>query len=244
MSSVRALHIEQGFPDPLASRLRLQRVLRGIKRTLGTPPSSRLPVTTEVMSMIHKHLDLTLFDHAMFWAACCLAYSGFLRASEFMVNSSSIFSPDLHLNVPDISVDSMSNPTMLRIHVKASKTDPFRKGTHVFICRAKPPVRAVEAVLGYLTRRGGPPGPLFVMESGQPLSRQKLTSWLREILQLEGVPGNYSSHSFRIGAATVAVRNGLPDHLIQTLGRWTSGAYRSYIRTPVDVLAGASSKLV
>ncbi|XP_032231616.1 uncharacterized protein LOC116614582 [Nematostella vectensis] len=138
----------------------------------------------------------------------------------------------------------MSNPTMLRIHVKASKTDPFRKGTHVFIGRAKPPVCAVEAVLGYPARRGGAPGPLFVMESGQPLSRQKLTSWLREILQLEGVPGNYSSHSFRIGAATVAACNGLPDHLIQTLGRWTSGAYRSYIRTPADVLAGASSKLV
>ena len=38
------------------------------------------------------------------------------------------------------------------------------------------------------------------------------------------VPGNFSSHSFRIGAATVAPRSGIPDHLIQTMGHWSSNA--------------------
>jgi hypothetical protein len=32
-----------------------------------------------------------------------------------------------------------------------------------------------------------------------------------------------------------AVRVGLPDHLIKTLGRWVSGAYQLYIRTPPEV---------
>ena len=35
------------------------------------------------------------------------------------------------------------------------------------------------------------------------------------------VPGNFSTHSFRTGAATVAVRNAIPDHLIQNL--WAAG---------------------
>ena len=34
---MRALHIKQGFADPLHNCLRLQRVIRGIKRTQGSP---------------------------------------------------------------------------------------------------------------------------------------------------------------------------------------------------------------
>ena len=45
-----------------------------------------------------------------------------------------------------------------------------------------------------------------------------------------GISGNFSSHSFRIGAATVAGRNGIPDLLIQELGRWKGNAFQSYIR--------------
>ena len=60
-----------------------------------------------------------------------------------------------------------------------------------------------------------------------------------------GISGNFSSHSsFRIGAATVAGRNGIPDHLIQELGRWKSNAFQSYIRTLSAALASLSQKLV
>ena len=53
----------------------------------------------------------------------------------------------------------------------------------------------------------------------------------------------FSSHSFRIGAATVAARNGIPDHQIQALGRWTSSAYLLYIRTPAELLSQLSKQL-
>jgi len=103
---------------------------------------------------------------------------------------------------------------------------------------------AVDAVLGYLVLRGNSDGPLFLLQSGMPLSRSRLSSWLRTILEGAGIPGNYSSHSFRIGAATVAARNGIPDHLIQSLGRWSSNAYQLYIRTPSEALANLSQLLV
>ena len=44
-------------------------------------------------------------------------------------------------------------------------------------------------------------------------------------------------HSFRIGAATAAAAAGVPDHLIQYLGRWTSSAYLRYIWTSLDSIA-------
>lgn len=101
----------------------------------------------------------------------------------------------------------------------------------------------MDALIKYLEVRGDSPGPLFLLKSGSPLSRTLVTNWLSDILKLANIPGNYSSHSFRIGAATVAARNGVPDHLIQTLGLWSSNAFQGYIRTPISALASASTKL-
>ena len=244
LSAVRALHIEEGFPDPLVNCLRLQRVLRGIKRTQGSPEAQRLPITDHILMIIFGALDLSVFDHCMFWAACNLAYFGFLRSAEFTVPNLASFSPALHLCVCDISVDSDISPSCLRVRIKASKTDPFRKGCFVHIGKGRFPLRALQAILAYLARRGNSGGPLFLFQDGRPLTRAVLTARLREILAGAGVPGNFSSHSFRIGAATVATRNGIPDHLIQALGRWSSSAYQSYIRTPSESLASLSSQLV
>ena len=150
------------------------------------------------------------------------------------------FSSAIHLSVADIAVDSSSLPSCLRVRIKASKTDPFRKGCFVHIGRGTLPLCAVHAVLAYLSLRGNSPVPLFLLQNGQLLSRTILTDWLRQIMSASGIPGNFSSHSFRIGAASVAARNGVPDHLIQALGRWSSNAYKLYIRTPSEYLAGLS----
>ena len=128
------------------------------------------------------------------------------------------------------------------MRIKACKTDPFQKGCLVHISRVHFPLCALQAVLAYLAVRGNSGGPLFLFQDGRPLTRAVLTARLREILAGAGVSGNFSSHSFRIGAATVAARNGVPDHLIQALGRWSSSAYQLYICTPSESLALFSSR--
>ena len=242
-SGVRALHIDRGFPDPLANCLRFQRVVGGIKHSQGSSSSSRLPITDDLMLVIWRSLDLRLPDHLMFWASCSLGYFGFLRASEFTFPSLASFSPSYHLGVQDIAVDSPSVPSCMRLRIKGSKTDPFRKGAFIHIGLGRPPLCAVLSLLSYLTRRGDVPGPLFLFQNGHPLSRALLTDWLWQIMASANIPGNFSSHSFRIGAATVASRNGVPDHLIQALGRWSSSAYQLYIGTPSELLAALSTKL-
>ena len=121
---------------------------------------------------------------------------------------------------------------LLTASYKASKTDPFHMGCFLHIGRGEHPLCAIHSVLAYLNRRGDAPGPLFLFHDGRPLTCASLTSWLRNILASAGISGNFSSQSFRIGAATVTARNGIPDHQIQALGRWTSSAYLAYIRTP------------
>ena len=129
------------------------------------------------------------------------------------------FDPGLHLSVEDFSVDSPVAPSYLRVRIKSSKTDPFRQGCFIYIGRGSSSICAVRAVLHYLSLRGNRSGPLFMLHTGQPLTRQLVTARLRSILHSAGLPGNYSSHSFRIGAATRAAKMGIPDHLIQVLGR-------------------------
>ena len=55
-----------------------------------------------------------------------------------------------------------------------------------------------------------PAGPLFKFLDGRSLTRQRLVTAVKEALDVAGVEsGQYSGHSFRIGAATTAAARGL-----------------------------------
>ena len=94
----------------------------------------------------------------------------------------------------------------------------------------------MRAVLAYLHHRGNRPGPLFIHQDGRGLTRPTLSKWLQATAIQAGFAGTFSGHSFRIGAATTAAQNGIPDHLIKTLGRWESNVYQLYIKTPSNIL--------
>ena len=241
LSAVRSLHVDEGLPDPLVGCLQLRRVLRGIKRHQGSNQPKRQPITSDLMHVIHRSLDFSSHNHTMLWAACCIGFFGFLRAGEFTVNAP--FDPAIHLSVNDIQADSLSNPKSFRILIKCSKTDPFRQGCFVYIGTGGQDLCPVRALVQYLHLRGPAPGPLFRLADGTPLSRQWLACSIRSIFSSAGVPGCFSGHSFRIGAATSTATRGIPDHLIKTLGRWSSNAYQLYIRTPVDTIIGVASQL-
>ena len=177
----------------------------------------------------------------MLWAAWCLGFYGFLRAGEFTANST--FNPDIHLAVSDVQADSLVNPNSFRVHIKCSKTDPFRQGCHIYIGAGERDLCPVRALTQYLHVRGSTPSPLFLLSDGTPLHRQWLTSNIQSIFSAAGVPSCYTGHSLRIGAATSAASRGLPDHLIKTLGRWSSDAYQIYIDTPFSTIVGVESLL-
>ena len=181
LSAVRSYHIDHGYQDPLANQLRLPRLLKGIKRLMIARPSPRMPVTKEILHVIYSSLDLTNPDHLMFWAACTLAFYGFLRVSEFTTNSA--FDPSKHLTLEDVAVDSTLHPSSLRLTVKSSKCDQFRQGASIYIGRGNQPFCALASLLTYLHQRGATPGPLFRWSSGQPLTSRDVNTHLRRILK-------------------------------------------------------------
>jgi len=111
------------FSDPLLNCLRLQQVIRGIKCYKGSPAAHRLPITDSILLVFHQVLDLSSYDHSMFWA-CSLGYFGFLCSTEFTVSNLAGFLPDIQLSVVNIlTVNSMLSPSCLRISIIASKTE-------------------------------------------------------------------------------------------------------------------------
>ena len=79
--------------------------------------------------------------------------------------------------------------------------------------------------------------PLFLLENNQALTKQQLVTLVSHLLRLIGVdPTAYGTHSFRIGGATSASLAGLADYEIQMLGSWKSDCYKTYVRSPLNVL--------
>ena len=130
LSGVRNLDITRGLADPLPGALRLNLVLKGIRRTKAAPPKVKLPVTPLVLYRLRRVLLWKPADpdKAMIWAACCAGFVGFLRTAEFTVPSSSKFDPSVHLAVQDVAIDSYTSPSLLQIRIKMSKNRPVQAG--------------------------------------------------------------------------------------------------------------------
>ena len=107
----------------------------------------------------------------MLWAAFTISFFGFLRSGEICVGTNGLFDPERDLTARDIQIDDIENPQLLKIHLKQSKTDPFRAGTDVFMSRTHNSLCPVSALLAWLVRRGNDhTTPLFYFQSGAPLT--------------------------------------------------------------------------
>ncbi len=250
LAGVKHLHVAEGLPEPFGpAQKRLHYALQGIRRreaNLGQGERPRLPITPELLKKLKGVWSKKKGDPdiVMVWAACCLAFFGFLRVGEFTVPGDAGYEPTVHLSRTDIHVDATRQPHTLRVDIKQSKTDPFRKGISLFLGSTGKGLCPVEAMQGYLRGRGRTEGPLFRYKDGRPLTRQRFIRTVRRGLTVAKVPvEGYSSHSFRIGAATAAAAEGVSDAVIKTLGRWKSSAYNLYVKIPRNELAEYSKTL-
>ena len=129
----------------------------------------------------------------MLWAASCMCFFGFLRSGEIVVPSDGAYDPSAHLSYGDVRTDSLVNPSYITVAIKASKTDPFRKGVTVHIGATKSQLCPVAAVLAYMVQRGSQAGPFFLFEDGRRLTRDRLVAEVRRALERAGVdPSHYS----------------------------------------------------
>ena len=215
---------------------------------MGHQPRPRLPITPVILGKLRVAWEKTRHDYnsIMLWAACTTCFFVFLRSVEITAPTTRTFDPTYILTLEDISVDNPCQPGPVSVHIKASKTDPFRKGVNIFLGRTSNPLCPVAALLGYVAIRGKSAGPLFYMFVClyAYLTRDLFVGEVRKALAVAGVDqSKYSGHSFQIGAGTTAAAAGIADSTVKTLGCWESAAYQLYVRLSREELASISTTL-
>ncbi|KAK7938714.1 hypothetical protein WMY93_002040 [Mugilogobius chulae] len=226
-----------GFPHPARGHANVTTLLKGLRKSEPHPPPKRQPLTTDLLlrcalvlrsGCIAPAFDLSL--ECMF----LLAFFGFLRCSEF-APSSSAFDPTFHPTLSDVVRHSED---LFVFTLRRSKTDQIGASFPIYLFRLNSPLSPNDPRTKYLAARYASNAsfsdPLFLTETGQMATRFWFSAHFRNVLRLSGAPGRFSIHSFRNGAATSAARAGIPDRVIQVLGRWASISYRNYIRHNIE----------
>ena len=220
VQALRHKHVLGGMNLTPFSSPRLRLLVQGAMRTAPAERDGRAAATMDDLLQLAAYLRaarLPDHDRAMLWSAVTLAFHGLLRVSEYTQMS------DRCLTRQQVSVRSDS----ISIHLAVAKTAQFGSGQDVNIQRTGTPTCPHAALADYLAVRGQQPGPLYFFQNGRCLKASDVNALLRTVF-----PGQHiSSHSLRIGAATLAGQHNVPEYRLKNAGRWRSAAYLRYVRT-------------
>ncbi|XP_073715760.1 uncharacterized protein [Misgurnus anguillicaudatus] len=234
LSGIQFFHkLIYGFPSPELNNSQTSLLIKGIQRSRPSKIDSRQPITLDILTKCLQILRTgyhSIHTAHTLDAMFLLSFFGFLRCSEIAINSK--FNPKIHPTISDLSI--LDSET-IAYFIKQSKTDQEKKGHYIYIFNLPSPIQPYQSLLSYLKLRNAQSksaiDPLFVDDSNHPVTRFWFQKHLKQIIALTGLPvEHFSSHSFRIGAATTAAQKGLSQNQIQALGRWSSDAFKSYIR--------------
>ena len=178
---------------------------RGSRTNIG----GRHVLTVQHLRTLKHRLPALLsstWDQRCVWAACTLGFYGAFRSSEYLATA-----PGRGALRTDVEL----SPSCCRFRIGIQKNRQRGPAAHVELPATGTATCPGRAMWFYCQARDTDRTaamPLFLLESGAPLTRRRLNGVLRDALG-EG----FSSHSLRIGLATSAAAAGVPDDVIQRL---------------------------
>jgi hypothetical protein len=116
LNIIRILHLEHDLDNPLVGKWKIQSLLQGIKRSKGSLPQYKLPLTLEHLRRLREQLDLTTHADRCVWAAILTAFFGLLRVSNFTVPTLTSWG-DKCVRRRDVSVKALG----IVLHIYGSK---------------------------------------------------------------------------------------------------------------------------
>lgn len=185
----------------------------------------RKPISENILLTMFNNLarlNLSYYELSLFRAMFFLMFHFGLRVGEVTNSPHNINNCQL-----EIVGDRLRLTFSTYKHSPAQPFSHFIRATDSLIC-------PVPVLARYASLRGNCRGPFFML-GGNAVTRDLFNSRLRETLVLCHLDtSSYSSHSFRIGAASLWAAKGLSYDLIRRLGRWKSSAGLKYLRHDID----------
>ena len=186
----------------------------------------------------------------LIWSVATLAFCGGFRIHELLSRERLSFDPTCTLLNKDIVLNEKDKNPHLQILLKTQKSDRVGKNevvevfaTDNFFC----PIKAYKKYTKYAAKISfSAQKPVFRTHDGKAytgkLFNEDLRNLLSPVIDYSKV-GKISSHSFRIGIATMLGQLGYSDNEIMAIGRWSSSAFELYIRSPRAVRAKTAKKM-
>jgi len=227
--AVGYFHKINGFPDPTNNYI-VGRLLAGA-RNLGSVTDVRLPVTLPILVRLVQAIPTVFSSHyrrIMLRAMMVLAFRAYLRVGEMVPRSRSTTQGCLQLGDVFITSDLIN---VSFHHFKHSASQGPQCLQVRGDCLQGSLIYPAAFLREFIQARGPLPGILFAYPDGRPMLRYEFDASLKQLLNFCGYKStSFKGHSFRIGAATAAALRGESDAQIRVAGRWTSDAFRKYIR--------------
>ena len=211
----------------------VKKMLSGLTR-MDNRRDLRLPVTFDILvKIVHAlpYICYSNFESVLFGSIYTLAIYAFLRVGEVVQVLGHDIGHALQLH------HIKFYPNHVELYIPHSKTDQQGYGHIIVVPSSNKDICPVRALKQYNCIRPKFQGSFFRHVNGVPVTRYQFTKVLKTALShCNMAPGRFTSHSFRIGAATSAALAGWSDSQISECGRWKSNAFRRYIRIPTDKL--------
>ena len=219
-----AFYVKLLTKQDLTKDVKIQYLLKAFEKTYSSS-LIRKPIDHVILHQLLAHVSKTYksvyYKHA-FYILYTLMYRLALRVSEIADYSKSF---NHSLQYDNFHFDSHKN--LLRLRLSSFKHSKAASPDYVIPCNSSFAFHINE----FLNLRGRSNAPVFIHKSGLPFSRTFITNNLRVDLTQIGLNAkHFNTHSFRIGRCTDLASFGYSDQQITLIGRWSSNAFRKYIK--------------
>ena len=252
LASVRHFHLDCGLPTEAFDDRALLLWRRALPLTFRSQRAQAQALPLELLRQLCQLSRLLGVKGEVLATLMAVLFASMARLSSLLPHTRGAFDVSRHPTCRDV-IDR-GGLCLLRIkwakahqHTEQGFWVPLMRRQDTDVC----PVVALERLRALRGSTGLAGGPLFFLPcekgahggSGAPLTMPVARAWLAVLLAGMGRhPREFSFHSFRRGACTLAFANGASEGDIMQLGGWRSSAVRAYFPA-LDARKRAAVKL-
>ena len=243
IAAIRELHLIKGCDfEKLTGDPYVRAIIQGrLNEESMEKPKPKGGLSIPIMRAFRdnlKLLPLKMGDKGVIWMACAWLFLGSLRPSE-LFGSGKAGEHDVQktLRWSDLEVvEEKEGNTKVKIvrltlrQPKTARSSPVQiveiPQTDGFLC----PYKAYWIWAVRTRQMKSPKEPVFTMVDGSMLTTRRLNCFLAKLSKMAKLEEIVTCRDFRGAIPTLLARNGAKSSDLQMLGRWSSSAYKNYIK--------------